>query len=455
MIFGLDRHSSAKAVYEAAADRWLSFADLREGVRDRAAEFGGAARSVIFLFCKNDLRTVATYLASFEVGHAAALLDDGLVAEAKAALIDLYRPEWISTAVDVPHPDYERVGETLWRRRTAADAGLYPDLALLLSTSGSTGSPRFVRLTRGNVEANAESIAEVLGIGLADCAITSLPIHYSYGLSVLNTHLLRGASIALTDQGLLEPGFWETFRKAECTSFAGVPYLYQILRRLDPGRLNIPTLNTMTQAGGRMDPALIAKFSSWIAERGGRFFVMYGQTEATARISILPSSALPEKLGSVGLPIPGGRVEIDPETGELIYSGPNVMMGYAAAREDLALGDELHGTLRTGDLARIDDDGFIFITGRAKRDAKVFGLRINLDEVENLLRAYGPVAVIGKGEVLRIYCERGDEAVFAEHRRELSERLRIHHSAFVFQRLESLPLTANGKIDYQKLIGLP
>ncbi|HVY94519.1 MAG TPA: AMP-binding protein, partial [Bryobacteraceae bacterium] len=251
MIFGLDRHSSAKAVYEAAADRWLSYADLREGVRERGAEFGGSARSLIFLFCKNDLRSVATYLASFEAGHAAAPLDDGLVAEAKAALIDLYRPEWVSTAVDVPHPDYERIGETLWRRRTAGDAGLYPDLALLLSTSGSTGSPRFVRLTRGNVEANAESIAQVLGIGPADCAITSLPIHYSYGLSVLNTHLLRGASIALTDQGLLEPGFWETFRKAECTSFAGVPYLYQILRRLDPARLNIPTLNTMTQAGGR------------------------------------------------------------------------------------------------------------------------------------------------------------------------------------------------------------
>ncbi|HVW10527.1 MAG TPA: AMP-binding protein [Bryobacteraceae bacterium] len=455
MFLGLDRHSSAKAVYEAATDRWLSYDDLREAVRERCEELGSPARALIFLFCRNDLRSVAMYLASFEAGHAVALLDDGLIAESKTALIDLYRPELISTGLDVPHPDYERVGEALWRRRTEDDAGLHSDLALLLSTSGSTGSPRFVRLTRGNVEANAESISEVLEIGPADCAITSLPIHYSYGLSVLNTHLLHGGSIALTDQGLLEPGFWETFRKAECTSFAGVPYLYQILRRLDPARLRIPTLNTMTQAGGRMDPAMIAKFSSWIAERGGRFFVMYGQTEATARISILPSSALPEKLGSVGPPIPGGRAAIDPETGELLYSGPNVMMGYAASREDLALGDQLSGTLRTGDLARLDEDGHIFITGRAKRDAKVFGLRINLDEVENLLRAHGPVAVIGKGEALRIYCEHGDEEVFAGHRRELSERLRIHHSAFVFRRLESLPLTPNGKIDYQKLTGLP
>src|SRR6185503_19678184 len=168
MIFGLDRHSSAKAVYEAASDRWLSYADLRGLVRERAGEFGSSGRSLVFLFCKNDLRSVATYLASFDMGHAAALLDDGLVAEAKAALIELYRPEWISTAVDVPHPDYERVSDALWRRLSAGNSALHPDLSLLLSTSGSTGSPRFVRLTRGSVEANAESISRVLEIGAAD-----------------------------------------------------------------------------------------------------------------------------------------------------------------------------------------------------------------------------------------------------------------------------------------------
>ncbi len=341
---------------------------------------------------------------------------------------------------------------------------LHPDLALLLSTSGSTGSPRFVRLTHRNLEANAESISQVLDIGSADCAISSLPIHYSYGLSVITTHLLRGASIALTGQGLLEPGFWETFRTAECTSLAAVPYLYQILNRLDPDRLNVPSLNTLTQAGGRMDPALIAKFSGWITRRAGRFFVMYGQTEATARISILPCDALPDKMGSVGKPIPGGQafIRVEDETtvepnrpGELVYQGPNVMMGYAGSRNDLALGDELHGVLGTGDIARIDQDGYLFITGRAKRDAKVFGLRINLDEVESMLRVHGPVAVIGKDEKLCIYCEHGDEQAFELYRRELAVRLRIHHSAFAFVRLESLPVTGNGKIDYQKLASLP
>jgi acyl-CoA synthetase (AMP-forming)/AMP-acid ligase II len=457
MIFSLDRHDSARALYDAASRQWLSYGELRGLVAELCDAVTGPLKSVSFNFCRNDVRSIAMYLGCLESGNAVALLDDGLAAEAKGGLIDLYQPEFVSTGGEVPVSGYERVRESLWRRVSPAAPAPHPDLALLLSTSGSTGSPRFVRLTRRNVESNAESIAQVLHIGLADCAITSLPIHYSYGLSVLNTHLLRGASLALTVRGLMEPDFRETFRAAECTSFAGVPYLYQILKRLNPDRLNVPSLNTMTQAGGRMDTELIERFASWIGGRGGRFFVMYGQTEATARISILPAEDLPAKLGSVGKPIPGGHFEIrgGDDTGELIYHGPNVMMGYAASRDDLALGDELHGTLATGDLARLDEDGYLFITGRAKRDAKVFGLRINLDEVENMLRLHGPVAVIGKGEQLRIYLEQGDDEAFARHRSDLAERLRIHHSAFTFLRIEKLPVTSSGKIDYQKLAGLP
>ena len=212
MIFSPDHHASAKALYDAVSGRWLTYADLQNEVAALQPSLNAASKSLVFNFCRNDLRSIATYLASLEANNAAtALLDDGLVPEAKTSLIELYRPDFISTGVEVPHPDYEQAGDSLWRKITPDTTPLHPDLALLLSTSGSTGSPRFVRLTRRNVEANAESISAVLEIGHADCAITSLPIHYSYGLSVLNTHLLRGASLALTNQGLLEPGFWETF----------------------------------------------------------------------------------------------------------------------------------------------------------------------------------------------------------------------------------------------------
>jgi len=464
MIFSLDFHPSAKALYESAAQRWWSYGELIDSIREMQTLLPGSPKALVFDFCRNDIRSIVAYLASLEIGHAVALLDDNLSAESKAGLIDLYQPEFVSTTRQIPCPGYEPVHETLWRRTNPTNQPLHPDLALLLSTSGSTGSPRFVRLTRRNIESNAESIAAVLAIEPSDRAITSLPIHYSYGLSVLNTHLLRGASIALTDQGLLEPGFWQTFRAAECTSLAGVPYLYQILNRLDPDRLNIPSLNTLTQAGGKLNPELIAKFSGWIARRGGRFFVMYGQTEAAARISILPSESLPARLGSVGLPLPGGSVQIavDDELttepnrpGELIYHGPNVMMGYAAGRDDLALGNVTGGVLRTGDVAYTDEDGFIFITGRAKRDAKLFGLRINLDEVEGMLRGHGPVAVVSKGEKLRIYCEHGDEELFAIYQRELAARLRIHYTAFAFERIDRIPVTSAGKIDYQNLAALP
>jgi acyl-coenzyme A synthetase/AMP-(fatty) acid ligase len=191
---------------------------------------------------------------------------------------------------------------------------------------------------------------------------------------------------------------------------------------------------------------------------------MYGQTEATARISILPSSALPEKLGSVGVPVPGGKVEIESDNelttvagraGELVYSGPNVMMGYAETRADLGLGDQLGGILRTGDMAYLDADGFIHITGRAKRDVKLFGLRVNLDEIENLMRVRGPAAAVSKNEGVRVYCEYGDAESLEECRRELAQKLGINYRAFEFERIDKLPTTANGKIDYQNLASRP
>jgi acyl-coenzyme A synthetase/AMP-(fatty) acid ligase len=429
------------ALFDAAQARWYTYGELRSEVAGMAESLRGP-KALAFCFCRNNIASVVWYLAAVEAGHAVALLDDGLTPEFKTRLIELYDPELIHEA-----------GQHGWRQTSAA-GDIAPQLAVLLSTSGSTGSPKFVRLTAGNVTANAESISEALAIGAADRAISSLPMHYSYGLSVLNTHLLRGASMVLTNDGLMSPNFWKVFREQECTSFAGVPYSYQMLRRLGIDGLNVPSLRTMTQAGGKLNTELVAHFHEKMAERGGRFFVMYGQTEATARIAILPYDRLPEKLGSAGVAIPGGHFHIESdgsESGELIYTGPNVMMGYATCREDLALGDVLHGRLATGDLARLDAEGFVTIEGRMKRDAKLFGLRINLDEIESMLRAHGPTAVISGPDKLLIYCEHGDEAAFARYRTDLAAKLKVNHRALEFFRLERLPVNGSGKIDYQAL----
>ena len=320
---------------------------------------------------------------------------------------------------------------------------------MLLSTSGTTGNPKFVRLSLDNLRSNAVSIAEALAITPDDRAAANLPLHYSYGLSVLNSHLARGASVVLTEEGLVAPGFWSVVREQACTSLAGVPYSYQMLDRLKLDQLNVPGIRTLTQAGGKLGPDLIARFHQVMLGRGGRFFTMYGQTEATARIAILPSELLPEKLGSVGFAIPGGSLAVD-DSGEIIYSGPNVMLGYAESRADLALGDSQGGTLRTGDLGRLDPDGCLWVTGRLKREAKLFGLRVNLDDLESMVRVHGPAAIVPGADRLNIFCE-FEESLFALCRDQLASKLRVHAGAFAFQHIDRLPTNGSGKIDYAAL----
>jgi len=430
---------SAAALYDSAASRWYTYGELYEEIDRWAERFAGSTKALAFCFARNDLTSVGAYLGALESGCAIALLPANMPPEFQTRLIDAYQPEWI-------------IDGALRSGRTCPAPTVHPALALLLSTSGSTGSPKFVRLTLDNVQANACSIAEALRISPSSRAIASLPIHYSYGLSVLNSHLIRGASVVLTDDGLMSPVFWNLVREHQCESFAGVPYAYQVLDRLGLDRLNVPSIRTLTQAGGKLNPELIGKFHDVIALRDGQFFTMYGQTEATARIAILPPEYLPRKAGSVGFAIPGGAIRI--EAGEVVYSGPNVMMGYAESRADLSLGDVLGGTLHTGDLGHIDAEGLLYITGRLKREAKLFGLRVNLDELETIVRAHGPAAIIAGTDRVSIYCE-FEETLFPACRDELASKLRIHAQAFEFRRIERIPTNASGKVDYTALESRP
>jgi acyl-coenzyme A synthetase/AMP-(fatty) acid ligase len=306
-----------------------------------------------------------------------------------------------------------------------------------------------VRLSYANLSTNAESIASFLGINSAERAITSLPIHYSYGLSVLNSHLARGAGILMTDEAVTTKPFWTLFREAGATSLAGVPVTWQMLQRLRIERMDLPSLRTLTQAGGRLAPELIRHFAQISRDRGWRFIVMYGQTEATARIAWLPPERLANKLGAIGIAIPGGAISLD-ASGELIYRGPNVMLGYAETAADLALGDVQGGVLATGDLARIDEDGVVWLTGRSKRIAKVFGNRVNLDEVEALLDSrmqLDSAAIAGDDKLLVAIASDTPDAA-AQALALLREALGVHPSGLDVRGLNALPLTASGKKDY-------
>ncbi|WP_433437447.1 AMP-binding protein [Nonomuraea sp. CA-141351] len=393
------------------------------------------------LFCgmRNNLTSVLRYLAAWRSGRPVALLDPDLSPAALAELVGRFRPTALlgfTHAADGARPP---------RLDGAHAPEPHPDLAVLLATSGSTGNPKLVRLSRQAVLANAAAIAAALSITPDEIAPTSLPLHYSYGLSVLNSHLAAGATVMLTEAGLLERSFWTHLDAHRCTSLAAVPYQYEMLRRLRYDRSEHPTLATLTQAGGRLSPELVKEFSG----QADRFFVMYGQTEATARIAVLPPDRLDDKPGSAGPAIPGGRLAVD--EGEIVYHGPNVMMGYAETAADLARGDDLGGVLRTGDLGRLDSEGFLYITGRLKRIAKVFGVRVNLDDVERLLRGSVPVAATSGDDRVTVWAEGLDAAGCAGLARRLGAELRVHWSGFDVRGIDSLPLLSTGKVDYRAL----
>jgi acyl-CoA synthetase (AMP-forming)/AMP-acid ligase II len=460
MILGLERWagSDAPALLDDGSETWLTYRELSSAVSDCAATIARLSRPVVFLFGVNDIPSAIVYLACLEAGAPVAPLRVDLAMEKAQGLVELYRPG-VVCGID-PGPNYApdvKLPLPTWTRRSGGVVA-HPLLALLLSTSGSTGSPRMVRLSRSAVEANAQSIQQALGIGAADRSVLNLPMSYSYGLSVLNSHLLAGASVVMTELGLTERRYWDRLAAHKVTSMPGVPYVYQTLKRLGFETLAPSTLTTLTQAGGKLPQALAEYFHALMKMRGGRFFVMYGQTEATARIAILDSAVLPDRPESVGRAIPGGKITIEPSensesgTGEIIYRGPNVMLGYAESKDDLAKGDELAGQLATGDIGKLDKDGFLYITGRLKRIAKVNGLRLNLDEVEALAARYAPAAALEADNILIVVLETVvDEALAQRARRELAQTLALPFTSLRVRCVEKLPVGSNGKLDREAL----
>jgi hypothetical protein len=411
----------------------VSYAELAEMVRRRMAELG-TNRRLVLLECHNDIDTVVTYLAALEGRHPMLLtgsdchIDD---------LMTTYRPDVVArgSRLDVLDP---------------SGHDLHPELALLLSTSGSTGSAKLVRLSRDNIHSNAKSIATYLGLTADDRAATTLPMHYCYGLSVVNSHLLVGGSVLLTAASVADEQFWTDFTDTSATSFAGVPHVFDLLDSSGFADRELPTLRMVTQAGGRLNPDTVRRYARLGHDRGFDLVVMYGQTEATARMAYLPPHLAVERAECIGIPIPGGsfRIDGDDEVGELVYSGENVMLGYATEPQDLARGRTVH-ELRTGDLARQHEDGLYELVGRTSRFAKLFGIRIDLDGVEQLAAKDGcrARAVEYDGRLHVFVTRYSDRAPI----RALGGRLGIPDHALEIHVLSHHPATASGKPDYAAL----
>ncbi|MBA4175620.1 MAG: AMP-dependent acyl-CoA synthetase [Leptothrix sp. (in: Bacteria)] len=460
--------AAATAIVDAATGARLSRAELVQAVSSAAAQLRSElGRGLVFHLADNSVASVVLYLACLEAGCPVALLEPA-PAERLSRLLDAFAPD--AVLLPAGHdgvPGYGSpavaVGSTyrLGRRQQRQARELHAGLALLLTTSGSTGSPKLVRLSLANLEANARSIVEYLDIPPSARSAQTLPMHYSYGLSLINSHLLAGATVVLSPWSFLQREFWAGFDATGCTAIAGVPYIYETLHRLRFDPAKHPTLRTLTQAGGALRGDVALAMHERAAAAGARFHVMYGQTEATARISHVPPERLVEKIGSIGIAIPRGRLTLAPleghSAGELVYDGPNVMLGYAETAADLALGDVQMGCLLTGDLAEADDDGYFFLRGRLKRFAKLFGKRVSLEDVEREVERAFPVsaAVVQHGDGLRIVASAhpgADGAALAlQMTQQVARSLRVPPAAVRVAMIDALPLTASGKKDYQAL----
>ncbi len=427
-----------------------------------------APRSLVFLLARNSLAAIAGYVGFVQNGIVPVMIDATLDGQLLTALRAAYRPNY--AWVPAKRAEEFQPSRTILRRDEyvlldLAEKNPFPlheDLALLMTTSGSTGSPKLVRQSYENLKANTESIVQYLDLHEDERAVTNLPLHYVYGLSVLNTHLAVGASVVVTEKTLFDRAFWQLVQEKEVTNLSGVPYTYAMLKRLRFFRMDLPALRTLTQAGGKLDPELHSEFAAYADAHGKKFVVMYGAAEATARMGYLPPQDALEKVGAMGIAIPGGRFALIDEAGaeitaadtvgELVYYGANVTLGYAESGTDLARGDERHGRYETGDLARRDADGYYTIVGRKRRFLKMFGKRTNLQEVEHILRQhFGEIEVACAGTDDNLYIFVTQEALVPEIVPFLSAKLGLHHTAFTVKYIAEIPKNASGKTVYREL----
>lgn len=433
-VDGWDEHADRPAL---VTDRELvTYAELAERVAAEMVLFGDARRLVL-IELQNSVPAITSYLAALRAGHAVLIASD---TGTRASLVERYDPDVVAGPDD---DDAWQVAE----RRTGTRHDLHSDLALLLSTSGSTGSPKLVRLSYENLDSNAKSIGEYLNIEATDRAMTSLPLSYCYGLSVLHSHLARGAAVIVTGLSVVDSGFWTLARSREATAFAGVPYTFELLDRVGFADIELPSLRYITQAGGKLDVAVVERFAELGHRRGWGLVVMYGQTEATARMAYLPADRVLDAPQTVGVPIPGGRFTIDDE-GELIYHGPNVMLGYALSPEDFALGRTID-YLCTGDLARRRPDGLYEIVGRRSRFLKLFGLRVDLDQLEHGLCSDGVQTLCTGDDTALVVAVAKNTPDPAEA---ICAKVGLPPSAVHTVVLDELPRNANGKPDYAAIV---
>ncbi len=433
---------------------------------DFSARFGNAIsdRALIFIMSGNNMGSLLGYVGALASGIVPLILSAKTDTSLFEKLLKEYSPAYIWAPDDmVSKIGYSNAGFAehgyVLMKTCFASPRMHKDLALLLSTSGSTGSPKLVRHSYRNIEANAYNVLRLFGLTENERPMVVLPMHYTMGLSVIASHLLAGATLILSERSLLDKGFWQMMREHRVTSFTGVPYSYELLSKLRFFRMDLPDLHTITQGGGKMSEDLFKACADYAEQNGKRFIATYGQTECTARMAYLPPELASSKTCSIGIAEPGGQLSIiDNEgnetfegeaEGEMVYRGENVTMGYATCAEDLQKGDENHGVMHTGDIARRDADGCYFIVGRKKRFLKIFGLRIGLDEVEALVKSEFDTDCYCKGNDEKLIVLVTKASIAPQVISFVEEKTHLFHQNIEVQEVDEIKRNETGKVIIQ------
>ncbi len=425
-------------------------------------------RSLILLKCNNCFEILLAYISFNRINCAIILVGDNLIDSSYVEIINAYKPDYIFQKKDKKINDIDYIffnsfgsHEILMKKdKNKHDVSINKDLSLLIPTSGSMGLPKFVRYSYENIQTNIIQVTESLNVKQLDRTITTMPLNYTYGLSIINSHLSNGASIVLNNYSMVDKKFWNFLNKENVSNFGGVPFMYEILNKIGFENKIPKSLRYITQAGGKLSNELIKKFFNISKKNNFQFIVMYGQTEATSRMSYLNPNFLEKKIGSIGKPVKNGKFLIEDSDGEiikdenkvgqLIYEGKNVSMGYAFKRSDLINGDENRGKLFTGDLAKRDSENFYYIVGRIKRISKIFGVRLNLDDLEILLQKWGyRCACIGNDTLIDFFIEEKFDS--EDMLNKISKNIGLHKSVIRLNKINKIPRSSSGKILYLEL----
>ncbi len=412
-------------------------------------------KKLILVRCKISPQTILMYVAALKCYMPVMMVENE---RDSSKVIEDYIPEYIwQEAKERYSDDFEIIWDycdyVLLKRKNSFSYEIHDDLALLLSTSGSTGSSKFVRISYRNIECNTKAIVEALQIKKDDVAMVMLPLSYTYGLSVINTYLYMGATLLVPSVPMIHKEFWDFFIRHGGNVISGVPYSFEIIKRLGIFKKGLSSLRLVTSSGGKLSYEL-EKYMLDIARRNGFHFAsMYGQTEATARISCHFLDENPQKIGSVGKTIVGVNANLHDD--EIVCTSSSVALGYAQNYRDLTKGDEWNGILRTGDIGEIDKDGYIYIKGRLKRIAKINGHRMSLDELENFCfsKVKCPCMIVEKDDIINIYLEgQVNSKVEEDVLKLLVTFTGFHKNYFQIHFVELLPRNKNGKLLYGEIV---